>query len=319
MDPESGALLQKNPHAQLFSTCWSRKGVKSRRDPSKWYGFAGEMPADKVRGCQGWIVNNNHVCCTNCLLKVKAALKRSIAESLPIPVTQLRSSPGIVATLHIDWLQQHLSLQMLAPILANAKRTQWGPNIFSALDLTTNTPFVEEAKRIARLLCPDYEEMDVVLKRVASIMGINQSPCIGVNRVGHITKRHSHAPMGVLNVLGGTNSRKRWRFWERDSGKTAEPCVVVYQQTGDVVWTPPGFFHEVTTMGGEIIQQVDVVAMHCVMWCLPKDLALQASDELLAGKTVEDQLWDKRLQEPRKSELRQVLQTYAKTPWSDDI
>ena len=56
---------------------------------------------------------------------------------------------------------------------------------------------------------------------------------------------------GVLNVImptkKGDKTRKRWELWHPFTKKK----WVLWVEPGDIVWLPPGWFHEVTTFDGE--------------------------------------------------------------------
>jgi hypothetical protein len=55
---------------------------------------------------------------------------------------------------------------------------------------------------------------------------------------------------GVLNVIVPAsqtdNTKKRWELWHPRSKKK----WVLWLRVGDVVWLPPGWYHQVTTFDG---------------------------------------------------------------------
>ena len=55
---------------------------------------------------------------------------------------------------------------------------------------------------------------------------------------------------GVLNVIlpasRDDNTKKRWEVWHPLSKKK----LVFWARVGDVVWLPPGWYHQVTTFDG---------------------------------------------------------------------
>jgi hypothetical protein len=55
--------------------------------------------------------------------------------------------------------------------------------------------------------------------------------------------RHQHC-QGVLNVTWC--GRKRWELWDLDGRKW-----VLWTRRGDVVWLPPGWYHQVTSFDGD--------------------------------------------------------------------
>ena len=56
------------------------------------------------------------------------------------------------------------------------------------LDLTTHTKREHIAIDIGAELCADYDEMAPVMRAVARVLKLNETACIGANRVGNRTK-----------------------------------------------------------------------------------------------------------------------------------
>ena len=135
-----------------------------------------------------------------------------------IPLASLGSSPFVAATLDAYWLERQLSTKQL---LVDAPRGMWTAATKAVLDVTTRTPHEEVAARIGEKLVEGFSAMAPVLQAVAREMGVNEKACMGANRPGNPTKRHQHAPMGVLNLLGGGS--KQWRFWPPGANAAAEP------------------------------------------------------------------------------------------------
>jgi hypothetical protein len=99
-----------------------------------------------------------------------------------------------------------------AELLNDAGRLEWTAETTMVLDLTTHTSREEVATRIGEKLVQDYMAMAPVLRAVAHEMGVNEVAVGGVSRTGNHTPRHQHAPMGVLNLLGGSEgASKQWR------------------------------------------------------------------------------------------------------------
>jgi len=238
--------------------------------------------------------------------------KRTLtSDGPPISLASLGTSPFIAATLDADWLERQLPTREL---LTDAPRGTWTAATTTELDLTTHTPREKVAISIGEQLVGDYAAMAPVMRAVAHEMGVNQTACIGANRPGNRTPRHQHAPMGVLNLLGGgKGAAKRWRLWAPGSESGAE-SLCFEQRAGDVLWIPPGWQHEVMTTGGVVVELdgggEEIVTPHWVTWCLPKRLAQRSLSALLAGVTREDQVSGSRTA-AQKRKLYEVLEAYA--------
>ena len=201
-----------------------------------------------------------------------------------------------------------------AELLNDAGRLEWTAETTMVLDLTTHTSREEVATRIGEKLVQDYMAMAPVLRAVAHEMGVNEVAVGGVSRTGNHTPRHQHAPMGVLNLLGGSEgASKQWRLWPPGADGEREP-ITFEQRAGQVLWIPPGWQHEVFTTGGVVVEldggTQDIVAPHWITWCLPKTLAMRSLCALLAGITREDQVSTNRTPK-QKRELYEVLQQYS--------
>ena len=60
--------------------------------------------------------------------------------------------------------------------------------------------------------------------------------------------RHQHL-QGVINLnWGGEDALKRWEIWDLKGRKW-----VLWARFGDMVWLPPGFHHQVTSFGGDVL------------------------------------------------------------------
>ena len=112
--------------------------------------------------------------------------KKRGRQDPPISLAVLGISPRIVATLEEDWLEQQL------PTVELLSDSSWSTATSAHLDLTTHTPREVIAVGIGKALCEDYDEMSRVLRRVSSIMVVNEAACIGANRaVSAITSNSS--------------------------------------------------------------------------------------------------------------------------------
>jgi hypothetical protein len=118
------------------------------------------------------------------------------------------------------------------------------------IDITTATDNEEVVQQISAELTqllgiPD----DCRCAQAADVLKINSQGAIGVYMPSKLTKAHGHF-MGVLNLLiGGT---KKWRLWKpgqhpREHERVEDECI--HQREGELLWLPPGWYHEVYTTG----------------------------------------------------------------------
>lgn len=132
---------------------------------------------------------------------------------------------------------------------------------------------------------------------------------------------HQHV-MGVLNLLGGVAAEKKWRLWPPNatsSGGDAPGAITIHQSSGDVLWLPPGWYHQVeTTKVGTQVETTkvgtdpaqandepkskrrrratraqtaerDIILQSWVMWCVPRKMALEAGFAAVSAKVIEGQ------------------------------
>jgi hypothetical protein len=237
-----------------------------------------------------------------------AQKRRADSGHLPVSLAALENTPVIVAKLGPEFLAEHNF--SVDEVKAGAGR-KWTAGSVSALDLTTNNKNQQSAIDIGTVLVQDYEEMAGVLTKVAIAMGVNQTACVGLNRVGHTTPRHQHTPMGVLNVLGGPAARKTWLFWRPGAAATAEPDKTLTQASGDLLWFPPAWFHQVHTVATDTVAtdmgtETAPVASW-VSWCLPRHLAAMAGFSMAVGSSTEGQ---KTTRKPDKLAVYNALLEY---------
>ncbi|KOO32646.1 hypothetical protein Ctob_016152, partial [Chrysochromulina tobinii] len=120
------------------------------------------------------------------------------------------------------------------------------------IDITSDTTnevivqrFCAELKKLLGIPADD----DSRCKLAAGVLKINSQGAIGVYVQSRLTKAHGHF-MGVLNLLiGGT---KLWKLWKpgphpREHERVEDACI--NQREGELLWLPPGWYHEVFTTG----------------------------------------------------------------------
>jgi len=221
----------------------------------------------------------------------KTRKRPSDQRVLPLSLAALPRQPRIVASLGVGWMEERVTTEEL---IANAPRGTWTPNTSAALDLTTHTGLAARAAQLGAELCgEDYAPMAAMQRDIARAMHVNETACFGMNRSGNHTERHQHSPMGVLQLLGGQRAEKMWRFWPPETeGDETEP-MMLRQRAGDVLYFPPGWFHEVYTLAGDLVETTvshDVVAPNWVSWCLPRHLALEGGFALAVNAASEAQV-----------------------------
>ena len=241
-----------------------------------------------------------------------AQKRRADSGHLPVSLAALENTPVIVAKLGPGFLAKHEF--SVDEVKAGAGRNAWTAKSVSALDLTTGRPNQPSAVAICTVLVQDYKEMAGVLEQVATAMGVNTTACVGLNRVGCTTPRHQHTPMGVLNVLGGAAARKTWLFWRPEAAATAKPDKTLIQESGDLLWVPPAWFHQVHTVATDTVAtsmgtETAPVASW-VSWCLPRHLAAMAAMagfSMAVGSSTEGQ---KTTRKPDKLAVYKSLREY---------
>ena len=205
---------------------------------------------------------------------------------VPIDLTEL-----------LKTIQDKLPLQVLldkAPTAARLDKTHRG-----VIDITTGTAnevgllqITTELKQLLGISDDDSKRCT----SAANVLRINSIGAIGAYMSSNLTKVHGHC-MGVLNLLlGGT---KRWRLWKpgRHPDATSVEDVQLDQQPGELLWLPPGWYHEVFTSGIAFMntsRHRDVnadggVAYSLACWHVPTALRAQTVLAYALGKSVESQ------------------------------
>ena len=223
----------------------------------------------------------------------------------------------LVVDLDEDFLEQKLSLEKL---LNGRGENKWGQEKV-ALDLTTGTQNQRIATDIGRELVEDYAEMERMIADVAKVMGVNQTAVCGANRATAVSDDHQHAPSGALNLLGGVVESVNFKRWITTNPMDRSDKVILDQRAGNLVWIPPGWFHEVHTLTADLREWkprrgktiTEHVAPNWVSWVLPKPLAWEALAMLFGGFIKEDQEadFDKAGKKWQRRELINIITRYT--------
>ena len=167
------------------------------------------------------------------------------------------------------------------------------------IDITSDTAneavvqeIAVELKRLLGIKTDDCRRCELA----AGVLKINSQAAIGVYMHSNLTKAHGHY-MGVLNLLiGGT---KKWRFWR--PGPRPGPDSVedesIDQQRGELLWLPPGWYHEVFTTGISYmtsspfrdVNREGGVAYSMTCWHVPPELRAQTVLTFALGMSIESQ------------------------------
>ena len=68
-----------------------------------------------------------------------------------------------------------------------------------------------------------------------------------------------------------------------------EPVTdTIPQAAGDVLWLPPGWVHQVTTLGGEMINH-KVMSAGFAIWCVPAPHRALTYSRMITGESIESQ------------------------------
>ena len=167
------------------------------------------------------------------------------------------------------------------------------------IDITSETPneavvqeIADELKRLLGITTDDSRRCEMA----ARVLKLNTQAAIGAYLHSCFHKAHGHY-MGVLNILiGGT---KRWRFWRPGPrpGQDRKEDECIDQQRGELLWLPPGWWHEVLTTGISYVvnspfRDVNLqggVAHSITCWHVPPELRAQTVAAFALGMSIESQ------------------------------
>jgi len=229
----------------------------------------------------------------------------------PAPATQPAPAPllgnwpiivgidltGLLASIHTtlplsQLLEEAVKLKDRdkTPLKLDAKTTKH-------IDITTNTEndaLVQQISTMLKALLKISDDESTRCAAAADVLGINQGAAIGMYTIGNVTAAHGHC-MGVLNILlGGT---KTWRFWRpgfKHPSKDSKEDERIEQLPGQLLWLPPGWYHEVHTTGMSCnavipFRNVQGVAYSFTCWHVPSESFARAIAAFACGVSVESQ------------------------------
>ena len=167
------------------------------------------------------------------------------------------------------------------------------------IDITSAT----ENEAVVQEICDELKQLlgipaDSRCSMAADVLKINSQGAIGVYMHSKLTKAHGHL-MGVLNLLiGGT---KQWKLWTpgphpREHKRVEDECI--HQRDGELLWLPPGWYHEVFTTGisymtsspYRYVNTQGGLAYSLTVWHVPAELRVQTVLQYVCGMSEEGQL-----------------------------
>ena len=180
-------------------------------------------------------------------------------------------------------IREKLPLALLLQGAHDELRVRWDEDNLGHIDITSNT----QNEVVVQEICAELKQLlgipceDSRCALAAKVLNINSQAAIGAYLYSRLTKAHGHC-MGVLNLLiGGT---KTWRLWKpgpRPVERDFDECIV--QKEGDLLWLPPGWYHEVVTNGVEYmdtstsrnLNKRGGAAYSLTFWHVPAELRAQ--------------------------------------------
>ena len=202
----------------------------------------------------------------------------------------LPDRPSIIKHLGKEY-SQFFSIDELAEIIPRTWHTQIQRG---DIDLTTRTKWQGKVDVLAAMLL-SKEQLDFAAE-VAACLRMNTHGAVGAYQVEYGSSTHCHI-LPVINFL--FRGQKSWKVWKpgtfdlklrKDLPKNPpEPVTATIQQAaGDVLWLPPGWVHQVTTLGGEMINHRSMSAGFAI-WCVPAPHRALTYLRYVTGESVEKQ------------------------------
>ena len=162
------------------------------------------------------------------------------------------------------------------------------------IDLTTKNKWQDKVDVLAAMLLPK-EQLDFAAE-VAACLRLNTHGAVGAYQVEYGSSTHCHI-LPVINFL--FHGQKSWKVWKPGTfklnpkkdlpKKPTEPVTdTIPQAAGDVLWLPPGWVHQVTTLGGEMINDRSMSAGFAI-WCVPAPHRALTYLRMITGESIESQ------------------------------
>ena len=202
----------------------------------------------------------------------------------------LPDRPQIIKSLGPEY-SQYFTFEELADIIPRRWHTLTD---MGDIDLTTGTKHQPKVDVLAAMLL-SKEQLDFA-SDVATYLRVNTHAAVGAYQSGYRSSTHCHI-LPVINFL--FHGRKSWKVWKPGTFKlkpermppidTPVPVTdTIPQNAGDVLWLPPGWVHQVTTLGGEMINK-KVMSAGFAVWCVPAPFRALTYSRYITGEAVEQQ------------------------------
>ena len=224
---------------------------------------------------------------------------------------------------------EHFNISALLSAYAgeNKKATlpKEGTTVSKIIDITTGTRNEERAvnfgKALQQLLGISTTEIETSVN-CAKVLHVNTAGAFGVYCLHNTTKEHGHM-QGVLNLL--LSGTKTWHMRPPGPRGSSTCITTIIQEAGQLLWLPPGWYHEVKTTGygPELPRPRDLprdcinsgseirVAHAFTVWCLPEELCEYALCSYACGASEERQKPDTSMSTPAE---RTALYTLLACP-----
>ena len=187
----------------------------------------------------------------------------------PIDLSTLPPAPAIVA----KNFHSHDGVKVVSEEALQEAACGLDPKLM--LDLSRGNPAWTAAAESTKELIMGAS---VIESRLAKLLLVNDGPVFGCCPAGNYTKGHHHF-MGVLNgKIGkpGDGSVKMWYCFPLGTtyqkALESESLLTIPQYSGDLLYVPPGWGHEVRTLEGtkkSTKRKAVSYTSHFVTWVMP--------------------------------------------------
>lgn len=222
-------------------------------------------------------------------------------DDFPVNTEFLKQYPEIVGVLPQGWLYANTGSlsEIFASDAAGAKT--WKPKTKKSIDLTSRGADEAlharvEAAKLGLVTVP--ADIERACSAVLHAYHTGGGGAVGATRARNMTKRHQHAA-GVLHCV--VEGSKIAFFWPPslslgDTRKAAAERIEL--RPGQIVWIPPGWWHEFITDEPPIAHEAahGAASIMYTTWCVPQHMLGIACAHVLALRVKEDQSSDQREQ-----------------------
>ena len=230
---------------------------------------------------------------------------------------------------------EHLNISaLLSAYAGDGKKAlpKEGTTVSKKIDITTGTRNEERAenfgKALQQLLGVSTTEIETSVN-CAKLLHVNTAGAFGVNCLHNHTKEHGHM-QGVLNLL--LSGTKTWHMRPPGPRGSSTCITTIIQEAGQLLWLPPGWYHEVKTTGyGPELPRPRDLPRDCInsgpeiriahaftVWCLPEELCEYALCSYACGASEEGQKPGTSMSTPAERTALYTLLAHAFTAERED-